>query len=52
MIKGMEHLCYEERLRELGIFSLNKSRLWGDLVNHPDCSHLWNEIQKGIRDAL
>lgn len=33
MIKGMEHLCYEERLRELGIFSLNKSRLWGDLVN-------------------
>lgn len=33
MVKGLEHLCYEERFRELGIFSLNKSRLWGNLVN-------------------
>lgn len=32
MLKGLQHLCYEDRLREVGFFSVEKRRPKGVLI--------------------
>ncbi|GAB0203522.1 hypothetical protein GRJ2_002817800 [Grus japonensis] len=50
LMGGMEHLSCEDRLREWGLFSLEKRRLWGDLI--VAFQYLKGPTGKMVRDCL
>jgi len=49
-MRGLQHLSYEEGLRELGLFSTEEKRLWGDLI--VAFQYIKGIIRKTERDFL
>ena len=45
MVKGLEHLSYKEKLRELGLFSLENGRLKRGILS-VHINILWGEVKK------